>query len=630
MSTHLMRSRPQTGRDLAEFWARRIRRLLPASFVVLLFTLVAGRLILPPTRWDDNAIGVIASATFWQNWNLASSSVQYLAADAPPSVTQHYWSLSVEEQFYVIWPLMFLAVIWCAVKLRLPERVLEFFAILGVVLVSLAISISWTATEPGFAYFATPTRVWELALGGLVALLLPMVARWSFAVRRLMMIGGLLAILYAAFAFSETTPFPGTAALVPTLGAAALIAAGASGEFDRSWLVRPRSIQWLGDASYSVYLWHWPLVIMVPFVLADQRWLIAPTVLVLTLVLSAWSLRFVEARFRTGMARYPLGKQYAFTALGLALVLSVAALQLVEVQRDRAAAQSKAVALEASGDRCFGAGSLAYGPSVCPPGDPNVLVPAPDIARTDKSDAYADDCWSNEPFNKRPTCTYGTGPTQVALVGNSHAGHWLPALQRIADDKGWTITTYLVSRCNLTTLRLQFDTPVKADRCLDYADWVLKETSGDAYDLVITSERQSVPLEGATWEETRAQAPAGYTEYLKAWSDSGAKVVVIKDTPDPGRTLDNVPDCLAANPGDLEACSGTPETWAWMDPLGQAAEELGDPSVDVIDMGGYFCTREVCPPVIGSVVAYFDASHISATYGRTLAPYLSKKLDAVA
>jgi hypothetical protein len=212
----------------------------------------------------------------------------------------------------------------------------------------------------------------------------------------------------------------------------------------------------------------------------------------------------------------------------------------------------------------------------------------------------------------------------VALVGNSHAGHWLPTLQKLAERNDWTISTFLVSRCNPTDAPLELDTQEKTDNCLAYGDWVMEQTKGDKFDLVITSERQSVPVQGETWETTEAPAVAGYKSYLSRWAEADTNVVVIKDPLFPGGSI---PDCLAENPGNPGACAGTPEDWYWMDPLEEAAKELSLPNIKTVNMDQYFCEDGVCHAAIGSVVTFFDGSHITATYAKTLAPYLDQALQ---
>lgn len=627
ITSHLLQHPPRGRSDLAQFWARRIRRLLPAAFLVLAFTAVASRLVAPPTQWEQIATEIVASALYVQNWALAATSVDYLAADGALTPTQHFWSLAVEEQFYLFWPLLILAVYWLAERRQRSGLAAARLAMLGVVGASLTVSVIATATEPASAYFITPTRVWELAVGGVLATLPSLSAtRIPSRVVGAAAWAGIVLIVIAAVALDGSTPFPGMAALVPVAGSALVIAAAANGRWSPAPLLALRPVQHMGDISYSVYLWHWPLIALAPYLVGEIGWRAAVAIAVATVVLATATKAFVEDPFRSAAWLQRVGTSYRFAAAGMVAIVAISAVQLVEVRVRAADAASEVAAAQAAAGDCFGAAAIARGPAACPGDGTARIVPEPLLARTDRSDAYRDDCWTNAPYTERTTCTYGDGPIRVALVGNSHAGHWLPALQVLAEEHGWTITTYLVSQCNATDGRLRFDTSDKAANCQAWGRWVLDQTSGDAYDLVITSERQSLPLEGHTFATTRDAAAGAYASYLTRWAADGTNIVVLRDTPDPGRTLKSVPDCLAENAGNPRECAGTSAAWAWMDPLADAARTLGLPTVRVADLTGLFCTDTTCPAVIGSVVVYFDASHMTATYARTLAPYLWEAL----
>ncbi len=628
MTAHLLGKQPRTGRDLLQFWGRRIRRLLPAAFVVLAATAVGSRLLAPPTQWEDTARQIIGSALYVQNWLLANSSVDYLAADNAPTPVQHFWSLSVEEQFYLGWPVLMLLVFAAARQRHLRPVVAVRWTVAAVVLVSLAFSMQATTAEPASAYFITPTRIWELAAGGFVATLAPLAAtRLPQPATAALGWAGMAAIVVAGATYSTQTPFPGYAALLPVLGTMLVILAGSTRAYSPTGILRPRPIQWLGDASYSVYLWHWPLIVLLPMHLGGSGLPAQLAVLALTLALSAVTKTYVEDRFRRSLPSARLLPSYRFAAVGMAALAVFGSVQLAEVGVRHQVAANQLTAVTQSREPCLGAASAALGFGHCPQDPQAMLVPDPSLAKEDLPDAYRDGCWAANDFADRPVCRYGNGPVRIALVGNSHAGQWLPALQALAGQQGWTITTFLASRCNATDAPLELGSEAKTQNCLAYGDWVMEQTKGSQFDLVITSERQSVPVRGESWGTTQAPAVAGYESYIKQWAAAGTRVLAIKDPPYPGTKISNIPDCLAANPGNPSACSGTPSSWHWMDPLDDAVRNLSLHGISRVDLDKYFCVDGVCPAAIGSVVAYRDGSHITATYASSLVPYLEQPIS---
>ncbi|HET9681082.1 MAG TPA: acyltransferase family protein [Candidatus Limnocylindrales bacterium] len=671
ITAHLLQHPPTGGRDLLAFWGRRIRRLLPAAFLVLAVTAIASLLVAPDTRWANNAGQMIASALYVQNWVLAANSVDYLAAADPPTPVQHYWSLSVEEQFYLFWPILILAIFWLVRRSRIGPALATRIAMLAVIAVSLYISITATADDPASAYFITPTRVWELAAGGLVATL-PALGSLQIAGRIVDAVAwlALVMLLLAGVVINATTPFPGSAALLPVAGTALVILAAAEGRRSPTRWLAVRPIQHLGDTSYSIYLWHWPLIVLWPYAFGEISALGAAAIIALTIGLSTLSKVFVEDAFRFAPAFQPLVPTFRFAAAGMVLLTVFGSGQLIVAQQrlDAALASDPAAALgsddgtpEPPSDgtpvpgaggspgspgvatpgagggspnptvaltSCVGAASIIRGFDACPQDPAGTMVPSPVAAATDVSAAYRDGCWIYAPFASHTTCTYGKGSIRIALVGNSHAGQWLPALQVLAKKDGWTITTFLASQCNATDASLEFYSSTKSQGCLAYGNWVMNQTKGDAFDLVVTSERQSVTTLGNSWGQTWATARQGYTSYLTDWSQAGTKVLVLQDTPYPGRTLQSVPDCLAQHPRNQPACGGTPDGWNWGDPQYDAAVALNLPGITPVATHQFLCTDSVCPAVIGGVVAYFDASHMTATYSRTIAPFLEPEILA--
>jgi len=256
----LLREGERTGKiDLLAFYVRRARRLLPAAMLVLLLVGLLTPFWLPSALWRDGTNELAYSAFQLENWRLAAKAIDYLAATNAPSPVQHYWSLSVEEQFYVVWPGLIICAFWASRALRLSSRTLLRILFGAIVAGSLAASVWLTFTDPAPAYFVTYTRIWELGLGGLVALGVPALEEGA---RRFLGFAGVAAILAAAFLFSTKTPFPGYAALLPTVGTVLVIVSGQStSQLSAFALLKMRPFQFLGDISYSLYLWHWPIVV---------------------------------------------------------------------------------------------------------------------------------------------------------------------------------------------------------------------------------------------------------------------------------------------------------------------------------------------------------------------------------
>lgn len=628
ITSHLIKHPPRKPKEFGNFWLRRIKRLIPAAMLVLVTTVAAVRLLTPESFWRENTFQAIASAFYSQNWYLLATSVDYLAEDNAPTAVQHYWSLAVEEQFYLLWPLCIGALWWFAVKKKfVPTR----FVLLGVsllVVVSLAYSMYLTSVDPGVAYFSTFTRAWELALGAVVALVpAPRKGFSSSPLAAAIAWIGIAGVLGAGIAYDTATPFPGYQAALPVVGTALVIWVAASSRYSPTPLLASKPFEFIGDRSYSIYLWHWPIIVLLPFVSGTVGRLDLMAATVVTLVLSMLTKKYVEDAFRKTLDVSRLVTPLRFLVVSTATVALLAGAVATEAYY-RGEADSVSLAAAAGGNvPCFGAKALSDLDGACGYDASTELTLSPALAKEDKSSAYSDGCWSSEPYGNKPTCSYGTGKTKVALVGNSHAGHWLPPLQKMADEKDWTITTFLVSRCNPTDAKLKFDAEIKSEGCAEYGKWVLEQTSHGQFDLIITSERQSVAVAGYSNATTEEPARLGYESYLRKWGSANTPIVVIRDTPFPGATLKNIPDCVATASDANAECSGSPDKWQLMDPLADAAAQGKHDNVVVVDPTRYFCQDDICPAVIGGVVVYFDASHITATYAETLTPFLSKDLD---
>jgi peptidoglycan/LPS O-acetylase OafA/YrhL len=327
---HLLRDAPTCGRDLGVFWVRRVRRLLPAALTVIFAALFVTWLFGPVSQWRKTGLQAVSSAVYLQNWQLAPSSK--LGGDPHPTALQHYWSLSVEEQFYLLWPILLLCAVLLARRRGWDLRVVAGAAMGLVALASVAFSLWFTRLAPAPAYFVTPTRMWELAVGGLTAAVVRPAARGprrGRLLREAATWAGFAAIGFGAMTY-YTARVSVAMATVPVLGTAAVLAADVPGEPNPNRLLRLRPVQYLGDLSYSVYLWHWPLIVLVPMVsgheLTDAR---KVGVMVGALVLAAVTKRQIEDRFRRGSGpRVCLLVPCRWAVAGMAAVIALGGLEV--------------------------------------------------------------------------------------------------------------------------------------------------------------------------------------------------------------------------------------------------------------------------------------------------------------
>jgi len=629
---------------LLEFWARRIRRLLPASLVVLAVTLVATWLVLPQTQWQATAEHARAAAVYIVNWVLIRDAVDYLAAEQAPTAIQHFWSLAVEEQFYIGWPILILVL---ALVARGPRRRLAFgFGIGAVVVASFAYSVHLTEVNPAVAYFSTGTRIWELGAGGLLAVVAPALAgRLGRLAPLLLATVGWLAIAVTGLRFSDSTPFPGWQAALPIAGTLLVIAARR--EF-RWQALRP--VHWLGDVSYSVYLWHWPLILLTPPTIAivagspERGALDNAVIVVATLVLSGLSKVYIEDRYRYGRAkptvraeRPKLRTTYASAALGMAVVVALASSLIGLVHHQRAVYREQLEQALSTDDPCLGAGAMNPALNCPPPKGP--LVPSPALAAKDLPAAYDkqandEDCLARASDYPIVTCQYGERDAdfEVALVGNSHAAHWVPTLDTIGKDRHWKVTTYLAASCSGTYNLTALATMSIARRCVGWGTDVVARLRADPPDLIVFATHMGRSAWGMNGiERSLPTFEAGFHRMFIDMAGAKRPIVVIRDTPQPiNHGVDSIPDCIAEHRGDPEKCDGRRAAWEIADPAATAARRLRARGLDiaVADLNNYFCDKKTCFAAIGGVIAYFDGHHISATYARTLAPYLDKVLTS--
>lgn len=638
---HLLSVRPDTPRKICAFWVRRVRRLLPAALLVLTVTLVTARLLGPDSRWKHTAAESAMATLNVENWLLAYRSVDYLAAASPASPVQHYWSLSVEEQFYFFWPLLIasLAVVSARNRLTLPGLVLG--VLIPLTAISFLYAIRLSASDPGPAFFVTPTRIWELSAGAVLAAVAltrgsaPR-ATASPRARSALSILGLSAIGAGLVCYDSATTWPGYATLLPVLGTAAVIGAHSPMSGISGRALGNRVVQRIGDASYSIYLWHWPILVLLPAATGRPLAIADKLVVVLLTLLFAWATKhLVEDRFRRVRPGTPLWRPLALAGAAMAAVVTMCGVVVLDAEREQRSASAAAESLLAAGDPCLGAGARAM-PQLCGADHRDAFIPASIAAISDRPSGWSNGCLIGGDLSAFPACVRGPAqaPIKVALVGNSHGGQWQPALEAIVDRNGWQLTSYLATGCAPIAVEYMMGTQELRQNCLRWGQRVLDATTSGDFDLIVVSALTGSPLTSLTGgtsypPETHSRWVSGYRDYLSVWADAGIPVLVIRDTPVPRETVASVPDCLAIHDNDVDSCSGPRERWVRPDPLAEAAVGMVNPRVQVVDLTELFCDSSQCFAVVGGVVVYFDGSHLTTTFARTMAPVLGPYLEAI-
>ena len=630
----LLRELATKGRlNLVAFYGRRARRILPAATVAIVVILVAAAFIVAPLDLPSVAVDATASGLFVGNVLFAFRATDYFASSTP-SPFLHYWSLGVEEQFYLVWPLLLL--------LAFGARRLSL-VVFAVCVISFALSIVLTSVQAPWAFYGLPTRAWQLALGALLAVHGPALARLPSAPIAL---GGWLGIALlgvAAAVLDPTTGYPGSAALLPTTAVALVILAGGRpGGPGRLLAVAP--LRLLGRISFSLYLYHWPVLVLASVVLGeltpDLRWALVG----LSIAVAAASWKLVEEPFRRARLLRP---RRSFVLASSAICVVLVAAQLVgvlgtssvaasnvtradaeETQMPDAITASKvssvpneAAAAPATVTATTVEATTAPTPSPTKAPMPRELRPRLSDARRDGDGLNERGCGLSLAGSQPPLCELGMadGAVTVALVGDSHAAQWFPALDVIAQQRGWKILPFTKDSCVFLDMRIvSLHLEREYTECARWRDQVVIALQRAQPDLVVVASSRWVhPVDPADADPQRqSDAMARLVRALPG------HIAIIADTP---LSAVDVPACLS-RPDRTAADCATARGYALTAHLardGRAAAALG---ATLIDPTQWLCGPEVCSAVIDRTIVYRDDHHLTATMARRLAPLLEAGL----
>ncbi|GAA4743785.1 acyltransferase family protein [Actinomycetospora chibensis] len=595
--------------DVLAYWGKTAKRLLAPTSIVLAGVVLASLAILPQSRWPQTVHEIVASALFFQNWQLAADSVDYYAAHNTASVVQHLWSLSIQGQFYLLFPLAVVLVALVAHRLGADVRRAVTAGLIVLSLGSLAYSVVLTATSQQLAYFHSATRLWEFTLGGLLA-----VAGSGLALPRWVAIAagwiGVLGLVLTGVVLDVEGGFPGYLALWPVLCALAILLAGETRHrlgADR-FLSSP-VMQYLGNISFPLYLWHWPVLL---FTLALTRQPdLGPegglVVIALSVLLAVMTRHLVEVPLEA----VSLGRPSRWGNHRVAVVLLVPVLVLAFAWQGLISLDQRATADLGQGQHP-GAMALVDG-AAGEEGAPTIpsfvalngdWEPAPPECRFSTYEPTMQVCAS--PIDGEPT-------RRLVLVGDSHIQQFTAALLPYAESQRWQLVTILKGAC---PFGLGAPSDGEAAGCQEWNQQALQEVRDLRPDAVVTIASREVRV-GQT-ENT----PPSFVEGWKALDSLGIPVLGVRDNP----RYDYAPAaCVEGQlPPDIPCAQPRAALYPEVPSYERAGELPGN--VSFLDLSHYVCTATECPPVIGGVFVYLDNNHLTATYGRSMSPVLGPEV----
>ena len=637
----------RTGKlSIAGFYARRMRRLLPASTLVLVVTLIAAKLWLPVLQLKALTRDVLYIVVYAMNYHLAAAKTNYLNADTPPSPLQHYWSLAVEEQFYFVWPLLILAV---AVLASRRKYVVLTTVLAAIAAVSLWLSVTTTTRANSSAYFGLHTRAWELAFGALVAMTATGWARLPRLTAATLAWCGLAMIAAAAVAFDDSTSFPGSAALLPVTGAALVIGGGcarlAAGP---ERLLGVPVMQGIGKVSYSWYLWHWPVILLAPAMLHRTALSTSGNLVCVAVALGLAVLTYVAVEAPTRSWRLPR-QVWIATGVGLSSVAGAMAL-IVAASIPSLQGHGAAVTLSTppvpqptvSSSLSASSGTAPAPTATVPTANqivdaaiaaglqitaaPSNLTPKLENARVDSPAATFDGCHEDYLAKTQGPCVYGdpNGAKTVILFGDSHIEQWLPAFDVAGKADHWKVVNWTKATCPLADVTVYSRALARPyPECDAWKTATIARISAAHPDLIIAGsgdDDAGKPIADSVWT-------SGTVATLRNLRQaSGAPVVYFEDTP---FSEQRGPACIAAHLSDVRVCN-FPTSTAYRSATRhtlqhQAVTAAGFPTVDPIQ---WLCTATTCPVIVGNLLVYRDYQHISASYSRWLGAVITPLLGS--
>ncbi|WP_370658516.1 acyltransferase family protein [Kocuria sp. CCUG 69068] len=647
---HLLREWERTQRfSFVDFYRRRAKRLLPAAVTVIVVTTVTSFLLFTGSRawsifWD-----AASSLLFVGNWRFAATETDYFQADGPVSPLQHFWSLAVEEQFYFIWPWLMLAALVLSVRIKkspVNARVISGAAILMVTLISFLWALHETATNPTTAYFSTFSRAWELGVGALLAIIAPALERIHYGVRPVLAWSGLAGMTVSVLIVNMESAFPAPAALLPVLSVALVIIAGTGGDQKLITPLTNRVSGYIGNISYSLYLWHFPVIIFFSALLPGRNASFYIGSVTTMLVFAIFAYHLIEDPLRSSnwlmkshrtQKTMTTNRRYGDGWLAFLAVVTAGAViwTFIPPQQNPSAAQA-ATAYSWDLEKTVDA-APSYGPELTDvqnnikkatattkwpelvPGGNSLGVSAwiekmENTTCLDVSESNLTDCYFASPNSKKT----------AVLVGDSHAIAWSPGIRKALSESGYNLQMLTMQQCTAADIEVNKNDGSTYPECMKHQEWVADQIAEIKPDVVFASSavstlyRLASKAKGDLAQEEYADGLTRTLESIKPHTDQ----VVIMSTPPMGNSLE---ECRTAM--SKPASCQTTVTGQWKTFTGTEKKVANKTGSTYVDTKLWFCSsNEICPIFSGQTLMRVDTNHLTVEYSEQLAPVIKSEV----
>ncbi len=605
----------KTGKvSLTKFWARRFRRLAPPMAIVIVLTAVVSWTYASPLKFRDYVADGLSSSLSFMNWRLVETGTDYFANDGSQSPYQHFWSLSIEEQFYVAAPILLVVMVWISRKI-FRNRALVALFLMAVIGGSFYLGWSQTPENQPLAYFSTHTRIWEITCGVLLALAAPLASRMNRGVAAAISWLGLATVLVTAMLITDETPLPGYAVAGPVVGTVMVIAGGcANPGFGAERLLDNPVLDFIGNASYGWYLFHWPLLVLWPSMI-DREFAFQDRlrVAVLSFLLAVLLHYAVERRFKKNVQWVARPWKGVFTG-GFITGSTAGAMALAAIVPLNLATSNSSSTLAVGFTDPTSVKNAVYRTELSA-----TVQGALEKAPENSSRHGCIDDFEVKKFVMRDACVIGDpgGEKTLVLMGDSHAWQWNDVYHEIGRELGVRVVTMAKGGCSPQVYHIVYpDMNRGYTECDSWRESAFAELKKIKPDVLVITDR-------ARREAERKGAETAF----EVFKETGARLVYMTDTPQPGQ---NVPDCLATHIDNITPCNR--KQWQALEYTEframerEVAEKYG---AEIIDTTPAFCAEDVCPAVIGDQIVYFDNSHITSSYAKSLKPFLKPALEEV-